>query len=111
MRNDSERAFRFTLPLPLRYRSKGEAEWRDARIENISRSGVLFWTRDVLDVRTRLEMTFVLPVGPAPATVLCRGHVVRTVLPSGAKALPGFAATISGCRFVRARTSAAKPLA
>jgi len=100
---DAGRAVRFPLPLTLRYRSKGEAEWREARVENISRSGVLFWTGHVLDVNTRLEMTFVLPVGAAPPGVLCRGHVVRSVLPRGPRAVPGFAATISAYRFLRGR--------
>jgi hypothetical protein len=102
-RKDAERAFRFPLPLTLRYRSRGEAQWREGRVENISRSGVLFWTDDALDVNTRLEMSFVLQVGTTPPSVVCRGHVVRTVLPNGPRAVPGFAATISGYRFVRAR--------
>jgi hypothetical protein len=105
----SERAFRFALPLPLRYRSRGARRWRDGRIENISRTGVLFSTEELLDLRTRLEMRFVLPVGTFSPAVMCRGHVVRTVLPSGPEAFPRFAATISGYLFVRGTGSDSKP--
>jgi len=98
---DFERAFRFALELPLRYRSKGERRWHEGRTANISRSGVLFWTDDVLDVDTRLEMRLELPVGPHPPAVICRGHVVRTVVPQGRWARPGYAATIGAYRFVR----------
>jgi hypothetical protein len=100
---DFERAFRFGLRLPLRYRSKAGTQWREGRTENISRSGVLFRTDDVLDVDTRLEMNFVLPVGSNPPLIVCRGHVVRTVLPKGREAMPGFAVTIAAFRFVRGR--------
>jgi len=104
-RKDSERAFRFPIALTLRYRPKEGGPWREARVENISRSGVLFWTDHVLDVNARLEMRFELPVGPTPPGVLCRGHVVRSVLPRGPRAVPGFAATISAYRFRRARAA------
>jgi hypothetical protein len=106
VRKKSERALRFALALPLYYRSKGQTEWREARIENISRSGVLFRTDDVMDVNTRLEMRFELTAGPALSGVLCRGHVVRTVLPRDTGSLPGFAATISAYRFIRPRAVA-----
>ena len=99
---DSERAVRFDLPLPLRYRSIGDKDWRDGRIENISRTGMLFSTEDLLDIRTRIEMRFVLPVGTFSPAVLCRGHVVRSVRASGPEAFPRLAATISGYRFLRA---------
>src|SRR6185369_13551569 len=58
------RARRVPLPLLLRYRSVDDSQWHEGRVENISRSGVLFSTPDVLDVDTELEMTFELPVPP-----------------------------------------------
>lgn len=100
MKNDAGRARRFALHLSLRYRSIGAAQWREGRIENISRSGVLFWTDQLLDVDTRLEMSFVLPLIDHPL-VVCRGHIVRTVLPNGDPSHLGLAATISAYRFVR----------
>ncbi len=98
---EGERARRFDVHLALRYRSAGEARWCDGRIENISRSGILFWTEQPLAVDTPLEMTFVLPLGEMPPEIVCRGRVVRTVLPRGHQAPPGMAVSISAYRFVK----------
>jgi PilZ domain len=97
---DSQRARRFPLPLPLRYRSIGGTQWRDGQVENISRSGVLFRADHLLAVDTPLEISFVLPVGDRPG-VVCRGRVVRTVPPSADAAPPGLAATIASYHFLR----------
>jgi hypothetical protein len=105
--DDAERARRFEMHLPLRYRRVGAALWSEGRIENISRSGVLFWTADLLDLHTPLEITFGLSVGEASSRVICRGRIVRTVLPPGRQQAPGLAATISRYRFVRRRAAAA----
>jgi len=128
MDRDAARARRFTLHLPLRYRAVGETRWHEARTENISRSGVLFRPGDreaiaigeerpdslrafrlagLLDVDTPVEMSFVLPGGPAPAEVVCRGRIVRVVPPHEPEARPAVAATISGYRFVRGAHAAA----
>jgi len=102
----SSRARRFALDVPLRYRARGEKQWHDAQTENISRSGVLFRTQGVLDIATEVEMTFVLPgLEEAPA-IVCRGRVVRTVLPGGIVRWPGIAVTISRFRFHRRRPAA-----
>jgi hypothetical protein len=72
--------------------------------DNISRSGVLFRTADVLARSTPVEMYFALPLeisGRPGAVVACRGQIVRTVPPGSPDALPGLAATISRYRFVR----------
>jgi hypothetical protein len=89
------RAQRFDLHQPLRYRSVGAARWRFGRIENISRSGVLFWSKKPLDLDTPLEMSFKLPLGKRPPEIVCRGRIVRSVAGSG------LAATIRTYRFVR----------
>ena len=50
-------------------------------IQNISTSGVLIHTDQVLPVGTAIEMRFALPVnwnGTAGADVFCRGVVVRS---------------------------------
>jgi hypothetical protein len=106
----SARAHRFALDLRLRYRSPGEKQWHEGRTENISRSGVLFRTEEVLDIGTEIEMTFVLPTPAAPAApaapaILCRGRVVRTILPGGDERRPGLAVTISRYRFQRGRAA------
>jgi PilZ domain len=95
------RAPRFAVHLSVRYRSVEATHWREGQIENISRSGVLFWTEDLLAVDTPLEMCFVLPLGDMKPGIVCRGRVVRTVPPKAHKAPPGLAATISTYQFVR----------
>ncbi len=107
VKRDSERAPRIAVHLSMRYRSVGATRWREGQIENISRSGVLFWTEHLLAVDTRLEMSFVLPLGDRQPGIVCRGHVVRTVLPKDREAPPGLAATISTYHFVRSRVATA----
>jgi hypothetical protein len=95
------RAQRFALHEPLRYRSVGAVRWRLGRIENISRSGVLFWSRQALEPDTRLEMSFTLPVGKRPPAIACRGRVVRAVAGPAGGGGSGLAVTIASYRFVR----------
>ena len=95
----SGRATRFDVPVPLRYRLAGTAAWSEGRIENISRSGLLFRVERPLPVDTAVEMTFALPV-PAGRDLLCRGRVVRTVSGTDAAGRPGIAATIATFRFL-----------
>jgi hypothetical protein len=101
MATSSSRAPRFSVPLSLRYRSIGATHWQEGRIENISRSGVLFRTEHLLAVDTPVEMSFVLPLGGMKPGIACRGRVVRTVQPKADHALPGLAATISTYQFVQ----------
>ena len=98
----STRAPRLPLNLQLRYRSVGAARWHEGRVENISRSGVLFRATDLVDVDVQVEITVLLPVRPSSA-IVCRGRIVRTVLPGGSERRPGLAATISRYRFRRGK--------
>ena len=107
MKSDSTRAPRFPVHFSMRYRSVGETRWEEAQIENISRSGVLFWTEHLLAVDTPLEMSFVLPLGVMKPGIVCRGRVVRSVSPAAHDAPRGLAATISSYHFVRGRIAAA----
>jgi PAS domain S-box-containing protein len=91
------RAQRFQLHLPLRYRRLGEAQWHVGKTENISRSGLLFQTDDVLQPNSQLEINLVLPAeiaGLAGTEVVCRGEVVRTVERQGESVSPALAARI-----------------
>jgi hypothetical protein len=103
MDKDGGRPRRVALHLPLRYRSVGDPGWHEARTENISRVGVLFRTTEPLEIDTQVEMTFVLPAPPSQPEILCRGRIVRTVLPDR-QGRVGLAATISAYRFVRGAT-------
>ena len=93
--------------MSVRYRSVGATRWREGRIENISRSGVLFWTEHLLPVETPLELLFVLPLAGIAPGIVCRGRIVRTVPPPARQEPAGLAATISTYRFVRGQTAMA----
>ena len=91
------RAQRFQLHLPLRYRRLGETQWHVGTTENISRSGMLFHTDDVLQPNSQLEINLVLPAeiaGLAGTEVVCRGEVVRTIERRGESVSPALAARI-----------------
>jgi PAS domain S-box-containing protein len=91
------RAQRFQLRLPLRYRRLGENDWHDGTTENISRSGMLFKTEEVVQPNSQLEINLVLPAEIAGLTateVVCRGEVVRSVEPYGETLSPALAARI-----------------
>jgi PAS domain S-box-containing protein len=91
------RAQRFQLHLPLRYRRLGETQWHVGTTENISRSGLLFQSDDVLQPNSQLEINLVLPAeiaGLAGTEVVCRGEVVRTVDRQGESVSPALAARI-----------------
>ena len=96
------RAERFPVRLPLRYRITEQVEWHEARIHNISGSGLLFETDDALNVGTRIEMAFPLEeaasVGSG-AMVRCAGSVVRRV--EGASGESCFGAAIEHYRLQR----------
>jgi hypothetical protein len=98
------RAPRFSIEVPFYFRQSGESSWREGMTDNISRSGVLFRTPEMLEESTLLEMHFALPLevsGQPGALVACRGRIVRTVPADSPDALPAMAATISRYRFVR----------
>jgi PAS domain S-box-containing protein len=91
------RAQRFQLQLPLRYRRLGDTQWHVGTTENISRSGLLFQTDDVLQPNAQLEINLVLPAeiaGLSGTEVVCRGEVVRTVERRGETLSPALAARI-----------------
>jgi hypothetical protein len=99
--NKNGRARRVPLPLLLQYRSLDDPEWHEGRVENISRSGVLFSSPKLVAVDTEVEMRLELPVQPTPSTILCHGRVVRTVATGTGAWQPALAATIVDYRFLR----------
>lgn len=102
---EPSRASRFPIRTPISYRPEGDEDWQVGETENISRSGVLFNSKDLLEVNTALEMTFPLPTEiksdattgrtEGGAVVLCRGHIVRTVLTPASDSPGRMAATFS----------------
>ena len=98
------RATRFPIQTPLRYRQSGELDWHEGVTVNISRTGILFNPDHTIDPETLLEMRILFPVeitGIAPANVVCWGSVVRSVAPTDQNCLPAIAASILHYRFIR----------
>jgi hypothetical protein len=93
----SPRAERFAIETTIRYRIVGHEEWHQGKTENISGSGVLFRTRNLVARRTRVEMIFALPKGgpsAGGASVKCFGQIVRRVPPVRLGGESGLAANI-----------------
>ena len=52
------RAPRHDLHLPIRYRVEGQAAWHPGETINISKSGMLFCSNEMLELHARLEVVF-----------------------------------------------------
>jgi hypothetical protein len=99
-----DRARRFVLQMPLRYRVAGNGEWSKGTTENISCSGVLFRGEGFAEPDAPLEISLVLPekiLGERAAEVVCKGRVVRSRKSSRLDAPSELASTISRFRFIR----------
>ena len=95
--NGFSRAQRFEIQRTILYRVSGDIEWHEGIVENISRSGIQFRAKGLIEVGAAVELNFVLPVETlvgAGVEVMCWGVVVRSVLPTEADPL-----TRLGARF------------
>jgi hypothetical protein len=95
------RSKRFSIEAPLRYRVSSETDWRNARTENISSTGVLFRCEQRTELGAHVEINFLLLSSPndqAGLEVACEGEVVRLDLPLGEEELPALAVNITGYR-------------
>jgi len=93
----------------MRYRARGATTWLEGRTANVSSTGVLFWAERIMEPNTDIELCFEMPVeinGETGAAVVCRGAVVRTVLPASTDAQPGLAARFFDYEFVRGQKGA-----
>lgn len=103
------RAPRYVLRTLLLYRRRGQRGWNQGQTENISRSGVLFRSQELIGESTSVALRFALPVeiyGQPGALVTCHGSVVRAVPAADEGDLPVVAATIMRFRIVRRREQA-----
>jgi len=103
--NDDEhelrRSKRFPIEAPLRYRLSCEDDWRKARTENISSTGVLFRCEQCAGRGSHVELNFLLLSSSgdqAGLEVACEGEVVRLDLPLGEEKLPALAVNITAYR-------------
>ena len=98
---ESRRSRRFPIAAPLRYRISRQTDWRRARTENISSTGVLFRCEEGADRGERLEMNFLLlrsSTDQAGLEVACAGEVVRMDIPLGEDKLPALAVNFTAYR-------------
>ncbi len=108
-RNAQPRAQRFDIRLPLRYRAQGEVAWHEGCSDNISHDGVYFSASCLMPVDTPIEISFMTLVGLSGETVaeiICRGEIVRMVLPASIDTQPRLAARIFEYRFVQSQMCA-----
>ena len=97
-----ERAQRYAIALPMRYRLVGEETWAAGTTVDSSRSGVLFEGERSVDREAAIDLVLTMPVEVADgARVVARGVVVRATAPGVADAQRTLAATIADYTFVR----------
>jgi hypothetical protein len=75
-----ERAERRQLRLPLRYRIEGQEEWQPGETINVSESGLLFTSNEMLEVDAQLEITFQTSGAPLLQSSTRQALVVRRML-------------------------------
>lgn len=77
---NSARARRFALHLPVYFRELDSPTWLEGTTENISYTGVLFLSSSPLAPETTLDLRLQLATGTKgmnPAEIRCKGAVVR----------------------------------
>jgi hypothetical protein len=75
-----ERAARHLLQIPLRYRVEGQEDWSRGETVNLSESGILFSSESLLEIDTRLEITFQTSGPPLLSSSTRLAQVVRRIL-------------------------------
>jgi PilZ domain-containing protein len=91
-----DRAVRHPLQIPLRYRLQGQQEWSRGETLNLSESGVLFCCEDLLEVNTRVEITFQTTDTPLLSSGTRSAQIVRRVLNTWPETQLQFGARFSG---------------
>ena len=86
------RAERHKLQLPLRYRIEGQQSWTKGETLNLSDSGILFSSESLLEINTRLEITFQTSGAPLLRSSTRRAQVVRRTLNNWPETRPAYAA-------------------
>jgi hypothetical protein len=86
------RAARHQLRLPLRYRLEGQQDWRPGETINISNSGLLFSSNEVLEVDAKVEIIFQTSGIALLKSSTRRALVVRRMLSNWPETRPIFGA-------------------
>jgi hypothetical protein len=104
----SQRAGRYPVQTPIRFRVHGKDQWHEGMTENISCTGVLLRSRFLPRNGAEVEMVLSLPAkvwGKRPAEVVGRGRVVRRDRSQRLNQPPAIAATIERYRLARKSTA------
>ncbi|HLW54004.1 MAG TPA: PilZ domain-containing protein [Candidatus Angelobacter sp.] len=75
-----ERAERHQLRIPLRFRPEGTEEWFPGETINMSETGVLFCSEEMIEIEARLEITFQTTGIPMLQSSTRRAFIVRRTL-------------------------------
>jgi hypothetical protein len=75
-----DRAVRHELHIPLRYRLEGQEDWSPGEAINMSESGLLFSSDELLEVDTRVQITFQNSDVPFVQSSTRLARVVRRML-------------------------------
>ncbi len=79
-RNSGDRAVRHELNIPLRYRLEGQENWAKGEAINMSESGLLFTSDELLEIDTRVQITFQSIDTPQVKSSTRLARVVRRTL-------------------------------
>ena len=103
----SDRAERFPIHIPIRYRIPRHRGWLVGSTENVSRSGVLFRTESIFELAATLDLRLEIPPinnhDGVHAEVVCKGEVVRVEEAHDAGVSPAVAVAINNYRLAQKR--------
>ena len=75
-----DRALRHELHIPLRYRREGQQDWASGEAVNMSESGLLFTSDQLLEIDDRVQITFQNIDTPQIKSTMRLARVVRRTL-------------------------------
>jgi hypothetical protein len=78
--NSGSRAARHELNIPLRYRLEGQEDWASGEALNMSESGLLFTSDQLLEIDSRVQITFQSIDTPQVKSSTRLARVVRRTL-------------------------------
>jgi hypothetical protein len=109
----SGRAKRFALRFPVYFRELDSSTWLEGTTENISYTGVLFYSPSPLALDSTLEIRLQVTVaadGKAPAEIRGKGVVVRMEQRDVPQIPVALAVAMRDCRIVRRPSMGGTPI-
>jgi len=79
-RSSGSRAVRHELNIPLRYRLEGQEDWATGEAINMSESGLLFTSDQLLEIDSKVQITFQSIETPQVKSSTRLARVVRRTL-------------------------------